>query len=401
MSELEDLVRRTLADPRRRLDADASLRAAVQQRTDRLRSRRSRWLAAGTVAGCAVLLTVVALGRLPGTGGDHPAPVSGTRASTSAAQTSAQTSAPAVVAADGATGPDVALPHLPPVDVHVAGDRAWILAGDQEQGPGWLMVLDRRTGNVLRQEADRHGAPLGLNVDPAAGSVWVWSRSSDGTSALVQYDAGTLAERRSVQVPGTVFDAVELDGQLWVATGDHLLRLPRAGGTALRAEDLIEVPGGTGAFALATDTARHRVIVSADTYGVFAVDDSGTKVASASQSLFKTSLALTGDGRLWLAGYTSADTATAVQLDPVSLRTIGTTAAGLRPGSIVWPGRQVVWVRAGGSEELSCIDSRTGAVLQIWRQLQGPVAGDGQDPPLAVTGYSLRSLLLDGGPCGG
>ena len=138
---------------------------------------------------------------------------------------------------------------------------------------------------------------------------------------------------------------------------------------------------------LAADPARHRVLVGAmplssaptNTFAgvrVVAIDTrSGKVVAQSPQtSVGKESIAVVGH-EVWVGGYGDVDKPRLEHLDAATLKFVGSSPAGdnLGPGAILWPGADVLWVRNGGDEGLSCVDPKTGTILEQWLAIQGPV----------------------------
>ena len=111
----------------------------------------------------------------------------------------------------------------------------------------------------------------------------------------------------------------------------------------------------------------------------------------------KESIAIVGD-QIWVGGYGSGSTPRLFHLDSSTLQPLPTNGLGplqLGPGAIVWPGASVVWVRSGGSEGLTCIDPQSGAVLEQWDAVQGPVLSVRGDA-YAMSDGSLDQLSLAG-----
>ena len=79
---------------------------------------------------------------------------------------------------------------------------------------------------------------------------------------------------------------------------------------------------------------------------------------------------------------------------------VGTSPLGLEvgPGAVVWPGRGVVWVRSGGSEDLACMSSTNGAVQARWHDITGPVVS-GNSVALSVSLGYVVALQIIGTPC--
>jgi hypothetical protein len=342
---LESLVRETLVDPRRRLDPDPQHYSHVTQRVRVLRRRRiGRWASvAAAVATVAVIVGVMSAAgpRAP----LRPLPL--------------VSSAPAV--ASGAVAPaDVVTGQV--VDVAASADAIFVL----ESSPDSVLRIDR----VSRQVTGTVPIPAnatGLAVDPGAGRLWVWS--GPPRPGLREYDLARLTPLRDLSAPSSeVFAAAALDGDLWVTTPSGLYRIPAGSGVPQQVTAV-----GTDVYGLAADRTRDRVIVSGDQ--IVAVDaPTLTVTKGASLGLGKTSVAVVA-GRVWVGGYGSGPGRRLAQLDPVTLRPTGTSPVNeqVGPGAVLWSGASVVWVRNGGDEGLSCIDPTNGAVLQQWREVQGPV----------------------------
>ncbi len=339
---LESLVRETLADPRRRLDPDPQQYGLVAARVRVLRRRRiGKWASAAVaVATVAVIAGVM-----------------------SAAGPRAQLRPlPQVSSAPGAVSPATSVLGQV-VDVAASPDAIFVL----ESSPDSVVRIDRVSRQVTGT-VPVPGGPVGIAVDPVAGRLWVWSRQ-----ALREYDLAALAPLRDLSLPSSeVFAGTALDGDFWLTTPGGLYRIPAGSGVPQ------QIPGvGTDVYGLAADRTRGRIIVSSDQ--MVAVDPSSLAVTrGASLGLGKTSVAVVG-GRVWAGGYGSGPGRRLIQLDSVTLQPTGTSPVNeqVGPGAILWPGASVVWVRDGGDEGLSCIDPGSGAVLQQWREVQGPVTSTG------------------------
>jgi hypothetical protein len=342
---LESLVRETLVDPRRRLDPDPQHYSQVTQRVRVLRRRRiGRWASvSAAVATVAVIVGVMSAAGPPAP--LRPLPL--------------VSSAPPV--AFGAVAPaDVVTGQV--VDVAASPDAIFVL----ESAPDSIVRIDRTSRQVTGTTPVPANA-TGVAVDPVARQLWVWS--GPPRPALREYDLAGLTPLRDLGLPsGQVFAGTALGGDLWLTTPDGLYRIPAGSGVPQ------EVPGVGEVYGLAADRTRDRIIVSGDR--VAAVDPTSLTVTrGASLGLGKTSVAVVA-GRVWAGGYGSGPGRRLVQLDPVTLQPAGTSPVNeqVGPGAILWSGASVVWVRDGGDEGLSCIDPGSGAVLQQWREVQGPVA---------------------------
>jgi hypothetical protein len=365
---LESLVRDALVDPRRRLDPDPQHYSHVAQRVRVLRRRRlGRWVSvAAAVATVAVIVGVTSAAR------PRPAP---------APQPPASSTAPGTVSPATVVTGQV-------VDVTASSDAIFVL----ESSPDSVLRIDRASRQVTGTAPAPTGA-TGVAVDPAAGRLWVWSSSNQ--PAVREYDLSRLTPVRDLVVPcSSLFAGAALDGDLWLTTPEGLYRVPAGSGVPQ------QVPGvGADAYGLAADRTRNRVIVSGTQ--VVAVDPvSLTVTKGASLGLGKTSVAVVA-GRVWAGGYGSGPGRQLAQLDPATLQPRGTSPVNeqVGPGAVLWSGASVVWVRNGGDEGLSCIDPASGAVLEQWREVQGPVASTAG---VALANHNGTGVWLDlDQACGG
>ena len=168
-------------------------------------------------------------------------------------------------------------------------------------------------------------------------------------------------------------------------------------------------------FSVAADPVRHRILYGSEVSASAGANSLGSVViyeidakttthpaiaVSAPLPIGKESIAIVGD-QIWVGGYGSGSTPRLFHLDGSSLEPIATTGFGvgdpleLGPGAIVWPGASVVWVRSGGSEGLTCIDPQSGAVLEQWDAVQGPVFSV-RGNAFGVSDGSLDQLTLTG-----
>ena len=342
----ETLLRETLTDPRREPEPDPEqwqLAVALAAAERRHRTRRRTGIALAVAAVLAVLVsTAVVAGR-------HP---------------------------PSTTSPPVAVGTATDV---VAGTHALYAV---RPDPARLWRLDPATGRVAR------GVPLPWVPSPngyvqlAADGRYVWSWGDDGTGNLIvaayQADTLTAVYRRALRLGsiGGVFNGAAMDGSLWLATQTGLYRV--VPGTAIR-----RVAGTEGrVYSVAADPARGRVLAGLTfapaiaTIRIVAVDPGDPRITTTGGRLaLGTESIAVVDDRIWVGGYGSGATPWLRRLDPRTLRPIGTSpVTGLGPGAILWPGRSVLWVRAGGDETLSCLDPAHGQVLQRWPAVHGPVA---------------------------
>lgn len=353
MTNVEQLLRDTLNDPRRRLEPGADIFPAVLTAA----RHRQRTRAILSAAGCAVLLVVVggvvALSQ----------------------RSSGRTVTPGVPGASVETRIDLGAADFHVGAVIATHNSAFVFV---ESTPTKVLQLNTTTGQVTRS-ADGPGANGGLAIDANGRALFAWSE--DG--AVQQYDAKTMATVHSVARPlpsgVMVFGGAALGGQLWLST-DHGLFVVSFDGDRASAT---QIPGLPNVYSLAADPARHRVLVGAFAGGdglgttqIVAVDGTTHALTRGSGLPFgKESIAVVGND-IWVGGYGDETASRLVRLDIGTLKPTRSSSvnADLGPGAVVWAGQHVLWVRAGGSEQLDCVDSTTGDSLQSWLAVQGPVA---------------------------
>jgi hypothetical protein len=356
---IEQLVRDTLTDPRRRLDPRAGHYQLVGARIGHARrARTGRWV--GATAAVVALLAVVALvvrhpaGTWPG-----PAGVPSLSHSPTISR-SAWRQLPAV-------GPGE------PVRLVAADGWFYLL----EESPGTILRLDR-TNLVIAASASVPDRIESFAVDPGADRLWAWYTKSDGMTVAREFVASTLTPLRDVTVTGQqVFQGAALDGALWLGTDTGLYRIGPS--------DAGLVPGVTGLYALVVDPGRHRLLMDqALAVGpgqglalrVAALDPlSMTLTVGAHLPLLKDSIVVVG-GQIWIGGYDSMANPRLYHLDPATLQVAGTSEVNdqLGPGAILWAGTSSLWVRDGGDEGVSCLDPATGAVRQQWQAYLDSIA---------------------------
>jgi hypothetical protein len=370
MTDVEELLRETLTDARHKLEPGPGLYETVRSRADQ---RRHRQLA---IAAASVAVVVVA-----GVGS-----VVGLHGSKQHRATPANVPGPSSAPVQGSLGSAIDLgANSGQVIAAVATANAlYVLTAN----PNEVVALDPTGKHVLATAAGPPGTPSGIVVDEDT-RVWAWSQD---TGDVRQYDAATLSPvgtefTNAVHVPN-VFNAAVIDGALWLTSEQGLFQWPTlAKGLAPQPTKIASLDGFV--YGLAPDPSRHRVLVgvtpaesaSPSTNGfagarVVAIDTRTGKVVaqSAPTALGKESIAVVGD-QVWVGGYGDVDKPRLLHLDAKTLKVVGTSPIGAKvgPGSMVWPGQSVVWARGGGDEQLGCLDPETGAVLQTWNAVQGPV----------------------------
>jgi len=211
-------------------------------------------------------------------------------------------------------------------------------------------------------------------------------------------------------LPTYEFSGAAGAGVLGLATSDGLWLL--SADTAKGTSGATKIVSGT-VLSVVADAVRHRILYGTEVSPPATGDSLGSVVVheidahthsmigvSAPLPIGKESIAIVGD-QIWVAGYGSGSTPRLFHLDGSSLQTIATSGFGagspneLGPGAIVWPGQSVLWVRSGGSEALSCIDPQSGALLEHWDAVQGPVVSV-RGHAFAASDGSLEQLSLEG-----
>jgi hypothetical protein len=394
MTDVEQLLRETLADPRHRLDPGPGMYDTVRERAHQ-RRRRAVQVASAFTAVVLIASVATAIGVNSG----H--------------RRADQVAAPSIT-------PSPQTGQATSVDLGKGSTSAMAVTSSgvfvARQQPNELLQVST-TNLLITKRVATPDAVDGIAVDAAAGRVWTWSTTQatvadsgqstgiDSTS-IHAYATSSFAIDGAVTVPTYTFDAAALDGQLWLATNDGLYVVT----TAANGPVATKVISGT-VFSVAADAVRHRVLygaqVSAPMGGanslgsivVHEIDAFTHAVIGVGSALpiGKESIAIVGD-QIWVGGYGSDSTPRLFHLDGASLQPIQTTALdalALGPGAIVWPGASVVWVRSGGSEGLACIDPQSGALLEQWPAVQGPVASV-RGGAFAASDGSLDQLSLSG-----
>lgn len=379
MRDLEELLRDTLTDPRRRLDPSPAMYETVQ-RTARGRRRHRRLAAASAavvVVAVAVTTSVLAMQR------------------------------PASRTTPLATHPPAPTHSVDPLHgtigtaVQLGGDKFAAVMGALATPTALyayttsIVKLDPTGTQILATAPGPAGTPSGIAID--GNRLWAWSQD---TGAVRTYDTATLAPLDTLSSGAQIFDAIAVNGALVFTSTEGLMRLTVNGADGLVTP--VNAGLGTGTYGLALDGTRHRILVgvtppgSAPSNGfvgarVVALDaTTGTVVASSPQSsMGKESIAVVGD-EVWFGGYGDVDKPRIEHLDASTLQLVGSSevASQIGPGTVLWPGQSVVWVRNGGDEGLSCIDPKTGAILEHWTGVQGPVTS------LAGHAYGVQGDLV-------
>jgi len=399
MTDVEQLLQETLADPRHRLEPVPRMYETVRERA-RVRRQRVVRLASAFTA----VVVIAAVATAVGVNSGH--------------RRSDQVAAPSIT-------PSPQTGQATPVDLGKGSTSAMAVTSSgvfvARTEPNQLLEVSLADESVTKRVATPDALD-GTAADAVAGKVWTWSTAqaavsdsgqtagTDSTS-IHAYATSSLASEGAVTIPTYTFDAAALGSQLWLATDDGLYVVT----TATSSPVATKVIGGQ-VFSVAVDAVRHRVLYGAQVSTPAAGASSLGSIAvheldPATHAVFgvgtplpigKESIAVVGD-QIWVGGYGSGSTPRLFHLDGSSLQPLPTEVSGadgsLGPGAIVWPGQSVLWVQSGGSEGLACVDPQTGALLEQWGVVQGPVASVAGNA-YAVSDGSLDQLSLSGGCAG-
>lgn len=368
MNEIEELLRTTLDDPRRRIDAASAHLDGYRLRARSLHRRRTA-LASGIaiVAMLTAVVGVFAVSRPRSERSDKTPP----------AETPVSVSvSPGLLSAQSfGNVPDA-------IDAQLADGTLWVLGSD-----GAVHRLAAADGTDHNFGAVPGGVPHGIVAGD--GSVWTWA-TSGSTTVLREFDSSTGRRLRTVTLPTSLSSADVLDGELWLATDAGLYRL-RANAT--RPERVTQEQ----TFVVVADPDRHRVLFDDGTsLSLVAYDSVASKeTIRVPVHLGKISVALTKNGQLWVAGYGASGSQKAVHLEADTLRVLGTTplAERIGAGASVYPGDAVIWVENNGNN-VSCLDASTGQVLTTGLEGNyrvGSIAGFGFR---VGAGFGLERLVL-------
>jgi hypothetical protein len=404
MTDVEQLLQETLADPRHRLEPVPGMYETVRERARQRRQRVVRLASAVTA-----IVVIAGVATTIGVNSGH--------------RRGDEVGAPSVT-------PSPQTGQATPVDLGKGSTSAFTLTSSglfiAQTQPNELLRMPLADKPVIARTATTDAVD-GVAADADDNIVWTWSTtestssedaasdSSTGSTSIHAYPnvSGLATPAVAASVPAYTFSAAALDDDLWLATSEGLYLVAPTG----LSWSVTKVISGQ-VFSVAVDAVRHRVLygllvstsaVGANSLGSIAVhelDPTTHAVFGVGTSLpiGKESIAVVGD-QIWVGGYGSGSTPRLFHLDGSSLQPLPTPTevsgadGSLGPGAIVWPGQSVVWVRSGGSEGLACIDPQTGALLEEWNAVQGPVASVA-GKAYAVSDGSLDQLSLSGGCAG-
>jgi hypothetical protein len=364
MRDVEELLRETLTDPRRRIEPGPGMYETVRELA---RARRHRQSA--VAAACAAVVALALAGSLFGV--QHSDRHRGTPVATPLPSPSA--SGPV----HGGLGGTVSVGSGWAVAAVATPDALYAVTSS----PNQVVRLDANGTGVQATASGPGGTPSGITV--GGGRVFAWSQDSGEVRA---YDETTLAQLGSANTGLQLFNGAAVDGNLWLTSNEGLHEWTPAHDGRPAVLTRVTVIGGF-VYGLAADVATHRILVgvtspdASATNGftgarVVAIDARTGKVLAQSPqtNVGKESIAVVGD-QVWVGGYGDTDKPRIEHLDANTLQVVGTSPVSdqLGPGAILWPGASVLWVRNGGNEQLSCIDPKTGEILEVWAEVQGPI----------------------------
>lgn len=369
MTDVEELLRQTLTDPRHKVDPGVGLYETVQSRA---RGRRHRRTAIGVAA--VAVVAVVAVGSALGVESPRHrvSPVNVPTPTRLSTPTPTPPSTPTGKAPTGEVGAALSLGAAAGtvVQAAVTTDAVYVLATN----PSRVIVVSPTDGRIKKTVAGPAGNPTGLAVGD--GRVLAWSQN---TGSVRAYDEHAMTLLGDFETGFQIFNAVSTDGEIYLATDRGLMRSNNRGtDSATLQPPTTRVADVPSAYALAADPQRHRVLV--DNAGHIDAVDTTTYAVTEGANLgyVKASIAVVGDD-LWVAGYVSGDHPRLVRLDASTLQVVahGDPEFDLGPGAEIWPGQNVLWV-SGGTSSVSCVDPTSGAVYEQWGlSVAGPVGSVG------------------------
>jgi hypothetical protein len=348
--------------------------------------RRSTALICITVAAVAVaLLAVRATHRHRPAAGATPAPT--------------LVSAPVVAPPDG-LGDVVDLGRSQVFDAVLAGESLYALQ------LGRLTLTAPPVGSRPAAEGSRRVDPgLPASAYPSASLVldrpkqrlWIVVEDIPG-GQLLEFDAGTLQPLRHSSWPEQISGSAVLAGHLFLSTPSGIVDFAPG---AARPIPISALHGWSGWIAADPRRGRLLVLDSGWPTKVLVYRPGASRAAIQSVLPFgKASLGITADGTIWAGGYgTRFSQAVLVLLNPRTLQPVlfSSLAARLGPGAVIEAaGDGSLWVRSGSSsEDLWCVDGRTGEVTQLWNDAVGTVTSERGAAYLA-SGTVVRPFALAG-----
>ncbi len=293
------------------------------------------------------------------------------------------------VDAGGALGAALAVDGGDVIDVSVASGAIYVASHDR------LSVVDPTSHKVLRSAEVTSKTDGHLVLDAAANTVWDIDLGSWPTQ-LREFAHDTLRLTRSLVVAGIVWDAVVLDGRLYLATSTGVAMVAPGSSTLTPVTASDSAPQ-----ALTVDPAAHAVLALAPGSNgqIVTISDGGNTLQTGSALNVSSPTIASVDGALW-AGGINPD-ARLLRIDPRTLRPLPESAGGemVAEGSDnelrAIPGSADLWIFNRTGQRLLCADGRTGEVLQTWNGITQAVSTGGHDPYVVTQGQA-RPLVLRG-----
>lgn len=240
MNDIEDLLRDTLTDARRKLPPAPGMYEAIERRARQRRHQRSL---VALAAACVVALAVG--GSLVGV---H---ASSNHHAAKPAKTATGTPSPSATASPSAGGlSDLVIP-----------DVGWVTA--MAVTPGGLYALTTNPVEIVRLDITTHqilARAKGPSGSPTGIAVWndqviAWSQDS---GEMRTYSADRLSMSAVLDSKLQVFNVVALNG-VWMTTNDGLYRWSPVDGQNGPSQ-LTKVAGITGpTYSLAADASRNQI----------------------------------------------------------------------------------------------------------------------------------------------
>ena len=330
-----------------------------------------RWAPALAALGVIVIAGASAAVASVATSHHSPAPAAnGTPTSRATTSTSAQ--------------PTESVSSVPPIGPRPVADGIWgatLLdhqSFDQESltgsggslyafGDGKLSRIDPASGNVLRSVP--YSAPVPGRPVVVGNTVWVvWSYGS-GDIFLRGYDASTLAQVGSVEVPaigGTVGSAQGVlaaapDGKLYVAAGREIAIVDP--GTRQVTNRIFMTAGQASSVAVAPDGSKVYVgLASAGSFRLLTYDSAGRIAGSSTMEGGEGGNLVATSGGVWgTAGTGMSEWVWFAPGGDLRFASRVTQGAGGGLASLPSVSGGAVWI--GGSHELICASPATGKAL--------------------------------------
>lgn len=288
-----------------------------------------------------------------------------------------------------AVGPALTTPGGAVRDVGIASDDLYVLSARA------ISVVDAYSRQVLRQVSFTPSANARVVLDIADGTMWVVDIGTAPAFAR-EFDMVSLQSTRTVAVPGVIFDAVEQDQSLYLATAGGVFLIAPTSSQLTAVGSTIPEPQ-----ALATDPVADTVLaISGGTNArITTFSNAGANImAGPTLNVTNPTIAILNKA-LWVGGVNPD--ARLLRIDENTLRPLPDSAGGalIDEGADsqlqISAGTVDLWVYSQSTGDLACLDSTTGDVLERWSGITQSVATGGSGP-YAVTGGTIVPLVLRG-----